>query len=266
MNRIHLFGKSATPQTPPAVQVDLARWTHADRQRVPHALFAPLHYERNYSYPLLVWLHGPNDDERQLQRIMPMLSMRNYVAIGARGNAPSGNDRAGNACAGNACAGFGWDDSPEALPTAEQQIFEVIEIARTRFNIAAHRIFLAGLENGGTMAYRIAAQSPQQFAGVLSIGGSFPRTGQPLSRLTDLRFVPLFIAQGRDSERYPEDQLCADLRLMHSAGLNITLRQYPCGDELNTQMLQDMDAWLMEIVTGQATRPQPPPVPTNDWN
>jgi hypothetical protein len=30
----------------------------------------------------------------------------------------------------------------------------------------------------------------------------------------------------------------------------VTLRQYPCGDELNTQMLCDMDRWMMEIVTG----------------
>jgi hypothetical protein len=30
----------------------------------------------------------------------------------------------------------------------------------------------------------------------------------------------------------------------------VHLRQYPCGDELTTQMLHDLDAWLMEQVTG----------------
>ena len=55
-----------------------------------HASFAPQHYESGYSYPLLVWLHGPGCDERQLLRIMPQISMRNYVAIAPRGLLVSG--------------------------------------------------------------------------------------------------------------------------------------------------------------------------------
>ena len=43
-------------------------------------------------------------------------------------------------------------------------------------------------------------------------------------------------------------------------------RQYPCGDELNTQMLHDMDAWMMEIVTGTPTKPQPQVIPSADMN
>ena len=54
----------------------------------PHALFVPMHYEPNYAYPLLVWLHGPGDDERQLQRVMPLISLRNYMAVGPRGVSP----------------------------------------------------------------------------------------------------------------------------------------------------------------------------------
>ena len=39
-------------------------------------------------------------------------------------------------------------------------------------------------------------------------------------------------------------------RLFHAAGMSVTLRQYPGGDDLNTQMLHDIDVWLMEQVTG----------------
>ena len=55
------------------------------QQDTIHTIFAPLHYEPGYSYPLLVWLHGPGCDERQLLRIMPLVSMRNYVAVAPRG-------------------------------------------------------------------------------------------------------------------------------------------------------------------------------------
>ena len=43
----------------------------------PHSLFIPQHYESNYAYPLIVWLHGPNDDERQVNRILPLISPQN---------------------------------------------------------------------------------------------------------------------------------------------------------------------------------------------
>src|SRR5437016_9189131 len=50
-----------------------------------HCIFTPLHYERNYAYPLIVWLHGPRDNERQVAQVMPLVSMRNYIAVGPRG-------------------------------------------------------------------------------------------------------------------------------------------------------------------------------------
>lgn len=254
MNRLQQLGKAAGPTL--SVQVEMASLTKGTRRDVPHALFAPMHYEPNYAYPLVVWLHGPNDDERQLQRIMPLLSLRNYVAVGPRGNVAAPNGR----------PGFRWSDSIEPAPEAEHHVFEAIDAAKARYHIAEQRIFLAGLENGGSLAYRVAAQHPGRFAGVLSVGGELPVTGSPRARLTNLRDTPLFIAQGRDSERYPVDQLCTDLRLMHSAGLSITVRQYPCGDELNTQILHDMDVWMMEIVTGTPASARPPVIPSTDLN
>ncbi len=41
--------------------------------------------------------------------------------------------------------------------------------------------------------------------------------------------------------------------MFHAAGMHVTLRQYPCGDELNPQMLHDMNVWIMEQVTGVTT-------------
>ena len=50
-----------------------------------HALFAPIHYEPGYAYPLIVWLHGCGGDERQLRQLMPLLSLRNYLAVARAG-------------------------------------------------------------------------------------------------------------------------------------------------------------------------------------
>ena len=77
---------SQTPKLDSPFQVDSASFS-TSLLDFPHALFAPLHYASGYAYPLIVWLHGSGSDERQLQRIMPLVSMQNYVAV-ARAASP----------------------------------------------------------------------------------------------------------------------------------------------------------------------------------
>ena len=94
--------------------------------------------------------------------------------------------------------------------------------------------------------------NPELFAGVVSIGGEFPHNLHPVFDPQRVRGMPMLIGHGRDSEEYSIEQVCNDLRLFHAAGLKVTLRQYPCGDDLTTKMLSDMNAWLMEEVTGSS--------------
>jgi phospholipase/carboxylesterase len=243
MNRIQRWPAETVESTPPVPAVSRVEQSvlQLSQQRdLAYALFAPLHYEPNYGYPLLVWLHGPGDDERQLCRVMPHISLRNYVGVGPRGccaPVPGG-------------LGFRWQQHSTAIQTAEQHVFDGIEVACQRYHIDPMRIFLAGYQCGGTMALRLALQHPCHFAGVLSLGGSFPTGLAPLAQLRRIRQLPIFIAQGRDSESYPQQQCCDELRLFHAAALHVTLRQYPCQDELTTQMLHDMDVWIMERING----------------
>ena len=146
--------------------------------------------------------------------------------------------------------GFRWSQTRHAIEQAEQRVFDSIDQACDRYHVDAERVFLGGFQCGGTMALRLGLQHPGRFAGVLSIGGSFPEGLAPLARLRQIRELPFFIAQGRDSLEYSLEQSCSELRLFHAAALHVTLRQYPCADELTTAMLSDMNAWLMEQVTG----------------
>lgn len=226
----------------------------ASRLDQPHCLLAPLHYERNYAYPLLVWLHGEGGSERELKRIMPLVSLRNYVSLAVRGTSRAGS-------------GFDWTDSPDGVLAAEIRVAEAVAAARQRFNIHAGRIFLVGHGAGGTLASRLALRSPERYAGGVSIGGPFPCGQSPLARLAAARASRLLIMHCRDSSHYPVDRLCDELGLFHAAGMSVTLRQYPCGDELTTQMLHDLDVWLMEQVTGvvAAEVTEPAPLPSQ-WN
>jgi phospholipase/carboxylesterase len=234
---------AATLKTAGSSHCAAANYT-ATQGELHAALFAPLHYEANYAYPLLVWLHGPDDNEGQLKRVMPLISMRNYVAV-----APRGTQRNGHVAARN---GYHWSQEMADWSIAEQRIFDAMELAVARFHISPRRVFLAGYDCGGTMAFRVAMDHPDRFAGVLSLSGRFPDTQTPLRRLSDARRVPLFLACGRDSRNYATLEVCNNLKLFHSAGMNVSLRQYPCGHEIVPAMLADMDRWMMEQVSSDS--------------
>jgi len=202
-----------------------------------HALFAPIHYESRYAYPLLVWLHDDGGSEREIRRLMPHVSVRNYVGASVRGVESCGARR-----------GYAWSETSEAIAEAAQRVRECVELARERYNVHSERVFIAGFGRGGTMALRLALAHPEWFGGAASLSGPMPRGNCPLRRVNAARRLPLFLATCRDSTEYSPAHVATDLRLLYSAGFSLSLRQYPCDFELTTAMLSDMDCWLMGLV------------------
>ncbi len=204
-------------------------------------LFGPERYEPRYEYPLIVWLHSCHSCEFELENVMPELSLQNYVACAPRGTTSCDADG----------KFFRWSQSAAATAISEELVFESIDLAQKQFSIAQRRIFLAGVGGGGTMAWRIALRYPGRFAGVVSIGGDFPRQNQPLLNIERARLLPMLWMYGNESTRCGIQHICESLPVLHSASLAVDIRQYPCGDELLSNMLVDMNAWLMEQVTHQ---------------
>jgi phospholipase/carboxylesterase len=236
---------------PPLFRLDAALFAPSSAGAA-HALFAPEHYESRYAYPLLVWLHAPGrNDERQLLRIMPLVSMRNYVAVAPRGFAVTDSSP----------LLYDWPQQPDCIEQAEARVFEAIEAAQEKLHIAPRRVFLAGFDTGGTMALRIAMKYPERFAGVVSICGALPKGYCPLTQVNRMRALPVMLAVAAGSDRYSPETACGDLRLLHAAGIQlVSLRQYSCGHELNRHMLGDIDRWIMErIAESRALQESSPP-------
>src|SRR3954462_4877231 len=205
-----------------------------------YATFAPIHYEKRYAYPLLVWLHGDAGSERELRHVIPQGSMRNYVAVAPRGSRQSCQNR----------RFFDWRQSPEAIEAAESHIAGCIAMAQDRFNFHPNRIFIVGRDTGGTMALRAAWNEPGRFAGVGALHGPLPSQLSPMRRVNEVRKLPCLLTTSRESVLYPQNRVCDDLRLLHSAGCKVTLRHSPGDDDLTDTMLPDLNNWLMELVCG----------------
>jgi phospholipase/carboxylesterase len=246
MNRLALDTENATlPDLPPEFEefhdVSTIKRRRASREAEPPvATFAPMHYEAKYAYPLLIWLHGTASNEHELRQVMPLVSMRNYVAVAPRGTWADPRHR---------CR-YGWRQTSDTIEATEARIAECVDLAQRRFNIHGKRIFLVGHGSGGTMAFRIGWNQPTQFAGVVAINAPLPTRLSPLRRVNEVRQVPCYMATSRESRAYPASRVCRDLRLLHSAGCTVALRQYPGGDGLTSNMLSDLDRWLMELVCG----------------
>lgn len=210
-------------------------------------LFGPESYEPRYDYPLVVWLHSCESSELELENVMPELSLRNYVSC-----APRGTD----ACDTEGKF-FRWGQSSASTAISEEIIFESIALASRQFNISQQKIFLAGFGGGGSMAWRIAMRYPQRFAGAVSICGGFPNSNQPLMNLHNVRDLSTMWLYGEHSEQCGVQHVCDSMSVLHTARLNVDIRQYPCGDELLSNMLVDVNNWLMSKVTSQPAVEEP---------
>ena len=241
-----------------SIDLDFSRLTCPETSTThPHILFSPMHYEPGYAYPLFVWLHGNGSDERQLMHLMPLLSLRNYVAVAPQGLAVTESAKARSLDVMeiihrgvHSQVQYDWPQSAEAISDAERRVFDCIAVARQKNNIAADRIFLAGFGSGGTMALRLALLYPESFAGVASIGGAFPSGHLPFRQWNAVRNLPVLLAVGEKSTVFSPGDACESLELFHTAGLPIAVREYPCGQEIAPDMLHDVNRWIMEQVCG----------------
>lgn len=224
-----------------------------------HTVASPLHYEPNFSYPLLVWLHDAGKTDRNICEVLPLISPRNYVAVAPRGierttcrvvrsflyGQKSDEKRWTEPC-------YDWDESIDNISEAENLVFDSIVEAIGKCNINARRVFLLGQGTGGTMALRVAMRNPTEFAGVVSIDGALPSAdASSLRNWRALRDLPVLVtSSGTSSETIPrlDPEL---LRLYHTAGLTVLVRQY--NEDVNAEkgarmkaILSDVNRWVME--------------------
>ncbi|MDD3590538.1 MAG: hypothetical protein PHO46_09775 [Thermoguttaceae bacterium] len=236
----------------------------------PHIVASPIHYEKGFAYPLLVWLHDADKTELDIFDVIPKISARNYVAVAPRGlmrqkkrvvrslvhGKLTEEKRWSEPC-------YDWLDSEESVSEAENLVFDSIAEAQGKYNVNMRRIFLLGQGAGGSMALRIAMRNPHEFAGVVSIDSALPQSeSTPFRNWRALRDLPILVTSG-DSKAVTVPKLNKDqLRLYHAAGLTVLVRQYNeeraqngRQDRLNS-ILADVNRWIME----RATNPQAPSV------
>ncbi len=202
-----------------------------------YSLYVPLHYERGYGYPLIVWLHDNGLNETDGVEVVSRLSLRNYIAVAPRGTEPC------------VAGGYAWIQSTAAIAATEHAVFAAIDGACVQLNVHRQRVFIAGAGQGGSMAFRLAFRHPELFAAVISLNGPLPDGLAPLARLKACRQVPILWTQNAGHHSFSDGVLAEQLKLLYTAGFDLTLRQYPESEPAWPVILPDVHRWIMERVS-----------------
>lgn len=208
-----------------------------DDGKMPVSLFLPQAYEPRYPYPLLVFLHGHGENEKQWIDAVPSLSRRNYICIGLRG-LQTVTRRDGQ-------IGYGWGRNRRADGDVEDYILTAIRETMRACHVHSERIFLAGICEGATIAYQMGINFADKFAGIVALNGSAPTGPLPLRRLIESE-LRVFIGHGTDNRKVLPAKAQKAYQLLYSTGLDVDLRFYPVDHGLHPAMLRDVDRWLMK--------------------
>ena len=192
--------------------------------------FGPLHYESGYAYPVIVWLHEAGADEYQLQRVMPLLSTRNYVGVGLRGDLRLQDG-----------SGYDWSLAARQLPVLMEGVTAAVDAVKRRYHINSKQVFLAGLGSGGAAAMQIGLHHPEEFAGIISLGDDCRAECMPPLRSDGLRGFPILVARQRLSQETvrPEDLL------IQAAGVDCTRYECPQPVCITEPFFGRVNAWIM---------------------
>jgi len=166
----------------------------------PVRTFLPTGYEPNYPYPLVVLFHGHAGSDEQVLRFAPRISRRNYVCISLRGPHSAGANEEG-------VPSFSWGNEGENDSFIEEYMLRAVEQTRRSYHIHSERIYLAGMWEGASLAYRLGLSLPEKIAGIISLNGTMPRpsNGGPLFRFPDVRQLRVFIGHGVANPVVPLD-------------------------------------------------------------
>jgi len=149
--------------------VKLRRRLHVDgRQRAYH-LHAPLSGRRSSSLPLIVMLHGHGGTAARFRRLTGMDAAADakgvlvaYPEGTSWSNVPWRSWNAGH------CCGYG-----KARQVDDVAFFDaLLEDIQRAFPVDAQRIYVAGVSNGGMLAYRLACERSERIAGIAVVAGA----------------------------------------------------------------------------------------------
>ena len=199
----------------------------------PYALFLPSGYDAAREWPLIVALHGlgrPYDWMMGYDSFIDFAEQYGYIVVSPLGYHPRG--WYGSRGYGNP-AGGGRGGSQSTLPEnlgklSEQDVMNVLEIARAAHNVDESRIYLWGHSMGGAGTYHLAALYPDIWAG-LAVAAPAPRR-DAIDQISSFSEIPVLVLHGDQDSTVPVEGSRTWGARMRELGMQHVYIEVPGGD------------------------------------
>jgi polyhydroxybutyrate depolymerase len=137
-------------------------------QNRPYRIVLPDSSKVSASYPVIIYLHGYTSSSLAVEKFMGLTSAakaKGFLSIFPEGTIDAWGATFWNATP--ACCNF-FDSTVNDSEYLRNLINEI----SAKYPIDKRRIYLAGHSNGGFMAHRMACESSDQIAGIVSVAGA----------------------------------------------------------------------------------------------
>ncbi len=163
---------------------------------------------------------------------MPLLSNRNYVALCVRGSVSVGPRADGRPA-------FGW------AAKKDHGLKAALDHALATYSVHSGRVYLVGVEEGATAAYRFALSRRDRVTAVVALNGVPPTGRIPANGLRVL------IGHGTANPVVPFADVRSAAARLAAAGATVRLNRYATSNSAHAEMLRDANRWIMAQVTGK---------------
>ena len=200
---------------------------------MPYALFLPSGYDAAREWPLIVALNGlgrPYDWMMGYDSFIDFAEQYGYIVVSPLGYHPRG--WYGSRGYGNP-AGGGRGGAQSTLPEnlgklSEQDVMNVLEIARDAHNVDESRIYLWGHSMGGAGTYHLAALYPDIWAG-LAVAAPAPRR-DAIDQISSFSEIPVLVLHGDQDSTVPVEGSRTWVARMRELGMQHVYIEVPGGD------------------------------------
>lgn len=203
----------------------------------------------------VIWLHGLGADGHDFEPIVPELNFRNKART--RFIFPHAPHRP--VTINNGYVMRAWYDvtdiSERAVEDADgirdsaAQIAALISQERQR-GIASEHIVLAGFSQGGAIVLHTSLRYAEKLAGVMVLSSYLPLRDTLTSEASaQNKSIPIFMAHGEHDPVVPFTLGELSYQQLARAGYAVDWHQYVMGHSVIPQQIEDISAWLDQVLT-----------------
>jgi phospholipase/carboxylesterase len=200
-------------------------------------------------HPTILTLHGRGANALDLLGIAPYICGGKFLMICPQGplETPIGPGATGYAWYPMS---MGGPPDVGAILASRQKLQIFLDECLGRYPIDAKKLVVLGFSQGGVMAYSLALENPQRFAGLAVLSSWLPKELLPeLSINKDaIQSLPSLVQHGTQDSMIEVERARGSVERLRELRVPLTFREYDMGHEITPRSLSDLSAWLEEKV------------------